>query len=136
MLQHISAQPPPIGSRVKVYFTHDSLTVEDATGRASWADCVPLSDVVFETEIASPTGVALRLVARGNILAIARGDDPSEFLEAIRLVRWSGGVVKFYWDRDKPEECPYAGARLACIAIHTKVVEVVDPVPKAASALL
>src|SRR5262249_15425607 len=51
MLQHISVQPPPTGSRVKVYFTRDSLTVEDATGRVSWAECVPLSDVVFEAEI-------------------------------------------------------------------------------------
>ena len=48
---HVAKYPPPIGSRVKVWFDTKErrLLVEDETGRVTYG--MPLADVVFETEM-------------------------------------------------------------------------------------
>src|SRR6478672_2231398 len=76
---HISTQPPPIGSRVKVWFDRREchLLVEDATGRVTWDIYgMPLADVVFETE--TTLGGAVRCVARGNIIALPNTNEATE----------------------------------------------------------
>jgi hypothetical protein len=68
---HIAKYPPPIGSRVKIWFDmkERQLNIEDETGCVTWDIYgVPLSDAVFNTEL-TPRG-ADRCVARGNIIAI------------------------------------------------------------------
>ena len=81
---HIAKYPPPIGSRVKVWFDtkERQLIVEDETGRVT-RDIygMPLADVVFETEM-TPRG-AVRCVARGNIIALANPHEESEARRAI-----------------------------------------------------
>ena len=130
---HIAKYPPPIGSRVKVWFDtkERQLLVEDETGRVTYDIYgVPLTDVVFETET-TPRG-AIRCVARGTIIAIAntRGDSDTR-----HSIIKAGRSMEFYWSRDK--QWPFAGARLAVISPPRGGFPssyVVDPVPELASA--
>jgi len=131
---HVAKYPPPIGSRVKVWFDTKErrLLVEDETGRVTYDIYgMPLADVVFETEM-TPRG-AVRCVARGNIIAIANTREESEARRAI--VHESRNSMDFYWSRDK--QWPFASARMALISplyggFPTSYA--VDPVPKPASA--
>jgi hypothetical protein len=130
---HIVKYPPPVGSRVKVWFDtkERQLTVEDETGRVTWDIYgVPLSDVKFTTEM-TPRG-AIRCVAIGNIIAIPSSRECSDLSHKI-LVE-ARGPMEFYWSRDKA--WPYAGARLAVICKPQggfATSYAVDPVPKATS---
>lgn len=130
----IAKHPPPIGSRVKVWFDtkERQLLVEDEADRVS-RDIygMPLSDVVFDTET-TPRG-AVRCVARGNIMAIPNTNEATEARG--RIIHEARSSMEFYWSRDR--SWPYAGARLALISpphggFATSYA--VDPVPKAASA--
>jgi hypothetical protein len=81
---HIAKYPPPIGSRVKVWFDtkERQLIVEDETGRVTYDIYgMPLADVVFEIEM-TPRG-AVRCVARGNIIALANTREEIEARRAI-----------------------------------------------------
>lgn len=130
---HIATFPPPIGSRVKVWFDTKErhLLVEDESGRVTYDIYgMPLSDVVFETEMTSRG--AVRCVARGNIMATANTHEESEARQAI--IQEARTSMEFYWTRDK--QWPFAKARLALISpphggFPTSYA--VDPMPRPAS---
>jgi hypothetical protein len=127
---HIAKYPPPIGSRVKIWFDmkERQLTIEDETGRVTWDIYgVLLSDVVFDTEL-TPRG-AVRCVARGNIIAIPSTSGYTE--TSHNIIKEAGRSMEFYWSRDK--QWPFAGARLALISPPQggfPTSYAVDPVPK------
>jgi hypothetical protein len=131
---HIAKYPPPIGSRVKVWFDtkERQLLVEDETGRVTWDIYgMPLADVVFETEM-TPRG-AVRCVAWGNIIGLANTREESEARRAIK--HEARNSMDFYWSRNK--QWPFARARLALISPPRggfPTSYAVDPVPKPASA--
>ena len=70
---HIAKYPPPIGTRVKVWFDtkERQLLVEDETGRVTYDIYgVPLTDVVFEAETTPRGAIRCQWFAKklGNVL--------------------------------------------------------------------
>ena len=131
---HIAKCPPPIGSRVKVWFDtkERQLLVEDDNGHVTYDIYgMPLADVVFETNTTSRG--AFRCVALGNIIALANTHEESEARREI--IHEARNSMDFYWRRDK--QWPFARARMALISPPRggfPTSYAVDPVLKPASA--